>query len=1090
MASQDASSENVVENQAPLGLAGKTAQAFIHSPLSPLLFLAMMAMGLIGLMVTPRQEDPQISVPMVDLFVAYPGASSEQVAALAIEPLERIMSEIPGVKHVYSASQRGQGVVTVRFIVGEEAGASLVKVHDKLQSNMDQMPPGVLPPLVKAKGIDDVPVVTVTLWSDDVDGGGLRRLSLNLLQSLKQIPNTGQGFVVGGRSEQIQVDVLPERLAGFGVSLEQVAQVIRASNSEAKTGSIESNNYHMALYVGGFLASASDVGNLLVTTYQGQPVYIKDVATVSSALQEPNSLVTYSTGVAYQQATGSNQQANNAQAVTVAIAKKMGANGVTVADAILAKVESLKGRLIPAEVHVEVTRNYGASAADKVNELLFKLVVATGIVTLLVWYALGIRPAIVVTLVIPVVILMTVFAAFLMGFSIDRVSLFALIFSIGILVDDAIVVVENVYRRWLMKGEMDTETAVDAIREVGNPTIIATFAVVAALLPMAFVSGLMGPYMGPIPALGSVAMMISLFAAFAFTAWLIMRIKPSLSQLREMEDKEHAEQEKLDSLYRRVLVPLIENRFYGKVFLIGLVAAFFLVCSLFYSTAVTVKMLPYDNKQEFSVVLDMPEGSAMASTANAVLQMAEVIRSVPEVTAVQTYTGTAKPFDFNGMVRHYYLRSEPWQGELQVQLLHKTKRDRSSHEIAQQVRDLLLPISKAAGARLTVAEMPPGPPVMQSVVAEIYGPDAQTRRQVASDMTQMFESLDGLADVDNLMQQEHQVWHFEVDTQKASRFGISVKSIIRNLSMAMGEYRVDDVKQGAALEPTYIVLQVPLSMRSRSEYLNELPIASADGKLIPLAELGRFVQVKQDQVIYHKDLRPLEYVVGDAVGRLAAPIYPMSDIDTLLADYTTPDGVTMSGFMMGTPEDNGESAFEWGGEWTITYVTFRDMGIAFGVALVLIYMLVVGMIGNFLLPAVIMAPIPLTLLGIIPGHWIMGAEFTATSMIGFIALAGIIVRNSILLVDFSIQEVRLGTPVQEAVLRACKARTRPIVITALALMGGASVILSDPIFQGMAVSLLFGVMISTILTLVVIPLGCVSAGESLKKCGSTENVAG
>ncbi|MDQ7017111.1 MAG: efflux RND transporter permease subunit [Gammaproteobacteria bacterium] len=1076
---QDASAQNAVETHAPLGLAGKTAQAFIHSPLSPLLFLAMMAMGIIGLMVTPRQEDPQISVPIVDLFVAYPGASSEQVAALAIEPLERIMSEIPGVKHVYSASQRGQGVVTVRFIVGEEAGTSLVKVHDKLQSNMDQMPPGVSPPLVKAKGIDDVPVVTVTLWSDVVDGGGLRRLSLNLLQSLKQIPDTGQGFVVGGRSEQIQVDVLPERLAGFGVSLEQVAQVIRASNSEAKTGSMESNNHHMSLYVGGFLASASDVGNLLVSTYQGQPVYIKDVATVTRALQEPNQLVTYSTGVAYQQATDNNHQANNAQAVTVAIAKKMGANGVMVADAILAKVESLKGRLIPAEVHVEVTRNYGASAADKVNELLFKLVIATGIVTLLVWYALGMRPAIVVTLVIPVVILMTVFAAFLMGFSIDRVSLFALIFSIGILVDDAIVVVENVYRRWLMKGEMDTDTAVDAIREVGNPTIVATFAVVAALLPMAFVSGLMGPYMGPIPALGSVAMIISLFAAFAFTAWLIMRIKPSLSQLREMEDKEHAEQERLDSLYRRVLVPLIENRFYGKVFLIGLVLSFFLVCSMFYTTAVTVKMLPYDNKQEFSVVLDMPEGSAMASTANAVLQMAEVIRLVPEVTAVQTYTGTAKPFDFNGMVRHYYLRSEPWQGELQVQLLHKTERDRSSHEIAQEVRGLLLPIVQAAGGRLTVAEMPPGPPVVQSVVAEIYGPDAQTRRQVAADMTKMFEGLDGLADVDNLMQQTHQVWHFEVDTQKASRLGISVKSIIRNLSMAMGEYRVDDVKQGAALEPTYIVLQIPLSMRSRTEYLNELPIASSDGKLIPLAELGRFVQVTQDPVIYHKDLRPLEYVVGDAVGRLAAPIYPMSDIDTLLENYTTPDGVTMSGFMTGAPEDNGESAFEWGGEWTITYVTFRDMGIAFGVALILIYMLVVGMIGNFVLPAVIMAPIPLTLLGIVPGHWIMGAEFTATSMIGFIALAGIIVRNSILLVDFSIAEVKMGTPVEEAVLRACKARTRPIVITALALMGGASVILSDPIFQGMAVSLLFGVMISTILTLIVIPLGCISVGSSM-----------
>jgi multidrug efflux pump subunit AcrB len=1080
------SEQNPAPAAASLGVAGGMAKTFIHSPLSPLLFMAMLALGLVGLMITPRQEDPQISVPMIDIFVQYPGASADQVASLAVDPLQRMMSEIPGVKHVYAAARRGMGLVTVRFKVGEEAGPSLVKVHDKISSNIDMMPPGVRQPLVKAKGIDDVPVVTLTLWSKEVDDAHLRALALRVLQNLKQVPDTGPGFVVGGRAEQIRVDVKPERLSGFGIGLDQVAQTIRTANQERITGYAEAGNLHYAVYAGAFLKTAEEVGALVIGTHEGSPVYVRDVAEVSFAPQEYRQLVNYYTGPQY---PGEAQAAGEA-AVTIAVAKKIGTNGVAVADAILSKIDLLQhaenpeARLIPDNVHVEVTRNYGETANDKVNELIFKLFVATGAVTVLVLLALGLRPAIVVTLVIPVVLLMTVFSAWVAGFTIDRVSLFALIFSIGILVDDAIVVVENIYRRWLLVGATDTDTAVDAVREVGNPTILATFTVVAALMPMAAVRGLMGPYMAPIPALGSVAMLFSLFAAFVFVPWFAMRIKPSIGALQAAAKKEHAQEEWLDGLFRRLLGPLIDSKLVGWGFILVLVLAFFASVSLFVTTGVAVKMLPYDNKAEFTVVVNMPEGTALGRTANVTREMAEKLDEIEEVTALQTYAGTAKPFDFNGMVRHYYLRHEPWEAEIQVQLLHKSERERTSHQIALAARELLKPIADRSGARITVAEMPPGPPVVQSVAAEVYAPDTETLHQVTRDMTALFEKLESegsLADVDNFLQDTYEVWRFEVDTEKAVRRGISVDAIVRNLDMAMGGFEVGDVKFGAHLEPTYITMEVPLAARTQTARLGDLPIMSEGGTTVPLAELGRFVKQEQDQVILFKDLRPMQYVVGDAVGRLGAPIYPMLDLDDMLVDYATPDGVVMSGGYTGPPPDDGRSGFEWAGEWTVTYETFRDMGIAFGMALVLIYMLVVWQFGNFAVPAVIMAPIPLTLLGIVPGHWLMGAEFTATSMIGFIALAGIIVRNSILLVDFAIQSIAEGRDLKEAVILSCRARTRPIVITALALVAGSSVILTDPIFQGMAISLLFGVLVSTVLTLLVIPRGCISVGKQLER---------
>ncbi len=1080
-------------NDAHLGLAGRTARFFIESPLSPLFFLAMMLMGLLGLVITPRQEDPQISVPMVDIFVQYPGAAAEQVSGLAIAPLERIMSEIPGVKHVYSASQRGGGIVTIEFDVGENMGPSLVKVNDKIDSNMDLIPPGVMPPLVKAKGIDDVPAVTLTLWSKDVDGDGapdvddgqLRMLAHDVLQVIKELPNTGNGFVVGGRREQVTIEVFPERLAGFGISLDQVANTIKTANSEQQAGGVESGDTHFTVVTGSFLRSAADINRLVVGTHNDVPVYVHDIARVKQGPEDAKQLVAYYTGAASE----IDIKADGVPAVTVAVAKKEGSNGVTVASSIIQRVNSIKGSLIPDNVEVSITRDYGKSADDKVSDLLFKLFVATGFVFLLVLAAFrGFRPAIVVVLVIPVVLLMTIFSAWLMGYTIDRVSMFALIFSIGILVDDAIVVVENIYRRWLEEGKTDVDTAVDAVREVGNPTILATFTVIAALLPMGFVSGMMGPYMEPIPALGSSAMLISVFAAFVFTPYLTMShwLRPSMNYLETAGKREHKEAEKLEGMFRRVLIPMIEKPAKARLFKLVMWGSFAAACSLFYFNGVAVKMLPLDNKPEFSIVLDMPEGTALPVTANLAHRMAEMIRHIPEVTAVQVYAGTSKPFDFNGMVRHYYLRKSPWQAEVQVQLLHKTKRDRSSHEIAAQTRQDLIKMVKGTGAKYAVVEMPPGPPVLQSVVAEVHGPSPEVRRQVASDLTEFFKKAESLRDVDNYMRDPYQYWRFTVDTEKSVRRGISVDTINRNLSMSLGGTPLGDVKQRAGHEPINIVIQVPLAERSEITRLGDIPIMSTTGVAVPLRELGRFEQVREEEIIFHKDLRAVEYVVADVGGKLAAPVYGMLQVQDLLeqAQYVAPDGVALDTFWLGPPRDDAASSIEWAGEWTVTYETFRDMGAAFMVALIMIYILVVWEFGNFRIPALIMAPIPLTLLGIIPAHMLFfqagwGGEFTATSMIGWIALAGIIVRNSILLVDFSIHEIQRGSTVVEAVIQACKTRTRPIMITAFALVCGSSVILFDPIFQGMAISLASGVLVSTVLTLIVIPLGCIAAGKDL-----------
>jgi len=1058
-----------------LGIAGRTARLFITSPVTPMILLVSLFVGLIGLMFTPRQEDPQISVPMIDIFVQYPGASAEQVASLVTEPLERIVMEIPGVRHTYTASERGRAMVTVRFKVGEEMGASIVKVHDKLQSNMDKIPPDVSQPLVKPVGVDDVPVVTLTLWSKDVDDGALRLLSMDLLQRLGEVKNAGKGFIVGGREDQVKVEVMPERLSGYGISLQQVAQTIQTANAEKTAGDLESGGLSFAVRTGSFLTNAKEIGRLVVAIRQGAPVYVRDVARVSQEPADPNKMVAFFTGPAYEGETGS---ADGYPAVTVAIAKKEGSNGVKVAQAILARVEALKGDLIPSNVNITVTRDYGKSANDKVNELLQAMLEAVVIVSILCLVGLGARAAFVVIAVIPVVILLTIWWAMMIDYTIDRVSLFALIFSIGILVDDATVVVENIFRHWLEKGKTSVALAIDAVREVGNPTILATFTIIAALLPMGFVSGLMGPYMRPIPVLGSSAMFFSLMAAFIFTPWMAVKVAPRLEALKKAEAKEKRAHERISKFYRPIIMPLINNRKLGVTFLISVIAITAALCATFYTQHVAVKMLPFDNKPEFSVVVNMPEGTAFPDTANVIMQLAEAVRKIPEVTAIQSYTGTAQPFNFNGLVRHYYLRQRAWEGDLLVMLQDKNDRERGSHAIAVEAREILKPIADRLGARIAVVEMPPGPPVLNTVVAEVHGPDAKTRRQVAAELVSMFEQVEDVVDVDTYMAEPYEYWRFDVDTEKAVRRGISVDTINGSLAMAMGSFKLGDIKRGSVLEPTYIIMQIPLAIRSQVTRLGDLPIPTNDGKTIPLSELGGFKKGYEDPVIYTKDLRGIEYVTAEMQGRLGAPIYGMLYIEDLVREYTTPDGVimgTMPWNLFGPPADDSVSAYEWEGEWTVTYETFRDMGGAFMAALILIYGLIVWEFKNFAIAGLIMSPIPVTMMGIVPGHWIMGAEFTATSMIGMIALGGIIVRQSILIVEFVKLEVAKGNEVKEAAIRGAELRMRPIFITSLTLMAGAFAILQDPIFNGMAISLLFGAGVATVMALLIIPLGCISA---------------
>ena len=1050
-----------------LGLSGRLTKATIRSPLTPLLLLAAIAVGLLALVSIPREEEPQISVPMVDIMVAAPGLRAPDAVELVGKPLETIVKSVAGVEHVYTFADDNQVMVTARFNVGTDPDAAAVRIHEKIRANYDRIPAGIPEPLIQTRGINDVPSLVLTLspkpgaagqWTDQA----LFELAGKLRTEVAKVDNVGLTFIVGGRPQEIRVEPDPARLAQHGVSLGALMDTIRQANRAFPAGQVRNGGQAVDVTAGQTLANATQIGLLALPSTKGESVYVRDVAQVIEAPREDQAR-------AWRYARAG-QGWSEAPAVSLAIAKRKGANAVVVSQAVLARVEALKGSLLPDSLSVAVTRDYGATANEKANELLFHLGLATLSIVVLIGFAIGWREAGVTAVVIPTTILLTLFASNLLGYTINRVSLFALIFSIGILVDDAIVMIENIARHWAMAdGRNRVDAAVDAVAEVGNPTVVATLTVVTALLPMLFVSGLMGPYMAPIPVNASAAMVFSFFVAVVIAPWLMIRF----ARKTLAAGGGHHDEGKLGAIYRNVASRVIGTRQSAWTFLIGVGVATLLACAMFATKTVTVKLLPFDNKSELQVVLDMPEGASLEATQRALADAAAIARGLPEVVAIDAYAGTASPFNFNGLVRHYYLRNRPEMGDLSVALAEKGERHRSSHAIALDLRPKLTKVALPAGAAIKVVEAPPGPPVMATLLAEIYGPDAKTRRAVAERVKADFRAVPYIVDVDDSYGQPRPGLRLVPDRDRLEALKVSDRDVYDSVAAALGGQVVGYAHRGEGRDPLEISVRLPQSARSWGEGLAAMPVAVSQGpgggRLVSLGEVTTASSEAGSTHIFRRDGRDVDMIMGELAGAYEAPIYGMMAIDKAIrqGDWRTVPKPDIR--MHGQPENESRPTVLWDGEWEITWVTFRDMGAAFGVAILGIYVLVVAQFKSFRLPLVILTPIPLTLVGIVIGHMLFRAPFTATSMIGFIALAGIIVRNSILLVDFIRHSQTEGRPLREVLLEAGAIRFKPIVLTAAAAMIGAAVILTDPIFQGLAISLLFGLASSTLLTVLVIP---------------------
>jgi multidrug efflux pump subunit AcrB len=1061
------------------GLAGRVAAAFIDSKLTQLLVLACLLLGLFAVVATPREEEPQIVVPFADVLVEMPGASVREVEERVTVPMERKLREIPGVEYVYSVTQPGAALAIVRFYVGEDEEDSLVKLYNKLYANLDLIPPGASPPLVKPRSIDDVPIVALTLWGERTDPLTLRRVAAQLDEEVRAIPDVSETRLIGGLRRQLQVRLDRDRLAGRGVDPLAVLAALEGANRQLRLGSFARDNREFLVDAGTFLATPADLEGLVVGVTAGRPVHLRDVARVVDGPEEPREYVFMRRGAGAGPHAASGEPApgipaSDVAAVTLTVAKRTGTNAVVIAERVLARVAATRGRLIPDDLHVTVTRNYGETAREKSDELLKHLALATVSVTVLIALFLGIRASLVVLVAIPVTLALTLLLYYLYGYTLNRVTLFALIFSIGILVDDAIVVVENIARHVSLpgnRGRPRAAVAVEAVAEVGNPTILATLAVIAAIMPMAFVGGLMGPYMRPIPVGASVAMLFSLAIAFVVSPWAATRLLRPERAHRGGAEVAGAE-DRMTRVYRRLMRPLLERRAWRAAFLGGVALLLVAAVSLLLLRVVRVKMLPFDNKSEFQVIVDMPEGTTLEATARVTRELADALAVVPEVTDLQLYVGTAAPYSFNGLIRHYFppMRQGPHVADIQANLLPKHARDAQSHDIARRVRPALQAIAARSGARVKVAEVPPGPPVIQTLVAEIYGPDAAARLAVARQVREEFERTPGVVDVDWHVEDPQPGWRFVVDREKAAFHGISAEQVVGNLRIALAGERPGLAHLPAEKEDVPIVVRLPRAERSGVEALGGLRLRAAGGGLVPLGQLVRAEPTVQPPFAYRKNLLPVVYVTGDVAGREESPVYAILTLNRGLDRLRAPDGRPIPRYLAGQPALTHEVALTWDGEWQVTYEVFRDLGLAFAAVMVLIYVLVVAWFGSFRTPLVIMAPIPLTLVGILPAHGLMGAFFTATSMIGFIAGAGIIVRNSIILVDFIELRRREGMPLAEAVIDAGAVRFRPMLLTAAAVVVGASVILFDPIFQGLAISLMAGEVASTLLSRVAVPV--------------------
>ncbi len=1046
------------------GISGRIASAFLHSKLTPLVIMASLALGVLGIVATPREEEPQISVPMIDVILTLPGASPREAEQLLARPVEQRMMELPGVDHVYTMSGENYAMVTVRFKVGEDQERSVTRVQAKLAAAADRAPAGALPPVIKAHSIDDVPVLAVTLHAAAVDANALRQLAVALSDAMRTVPDVAETFVTGGSPKQIQVALDPVRLAAAGVSPGIVMSALRSANARVLSGDLVEQDRVARIGVGAPLTSAFDVGSIVIGTRGERPILLRDVTEVREDFGETTSYVSHRDG------RGAAQTA-----VTIAVAKRKGANATDVTRRVLERVEQTRGGLIPPSVSVSVTRDYGETAGEKASELILHLVIATLSVTALIWLFLGWREALVVLVAVPVTLALTLFTYYALGYTLNRITLFALIFSIGILVDDAIVVVENMYRHMSMGDRTPEVAAIEAVDEVGNPTILATVTVIAAILPMAFVSGMMGPYMRPIPVGASVAMLASLAVAFIVTPYLAYRLlkghaatvqhAPRPASLHEHEPELGG---RVDRIYRAIMKPLMQSGGRRTVFY-GIVGVLLLASmSLVAFRAVQVKMLPFDNKSEFQVVLDFPEGTTLETSNAAASEIAAWLGSVPEVISTQVYAGTAAPFNFNGLVRHYFMRAGANVADVQVNLQPKGERRRQSHAIAVSVRPAVDSIARRYGAAAKVAEIPPGPPVMSTLVAEVYALDDSTRLDAARAVKAVFEQTPGVVDVDWTVETPQVSRQFRIDRTRTALSGTSAEQLSQTVGLALSGGSAGFLESSTAREPIAIVPRLPLADRSSVAALLALPVSTAFG----VQPLARFVSVDsgtRESSRVRKDLRQTIYVTGDVAREIESPVYAILEMNRRL-DSLKVRGVTIARYNAVAPATLTETAIKWDGEWQVTIEVFRDLGLAFAIVLLLIYVLVVGWFRSFTIPLVIMAPIPLTLIGILPAHAIGGAFFTATSMIGMIALAGIIVRNSILLVDFIQLEEARGRSVEEAVLEAGAVRFRPIALTAAAVVVGGIVMVLDPIFQGLAVALISGAVVATALTMVVVPL--------------------
>lgn len=1048
-----------------LGFAGRIARAFIDSKLTPLIVAASLLIGLYSVFATPREEEPQIVVPMVDIFFPMPGSTPKEVEERVVATFEKKIWEINGVEYLYSMSRPGVGVITVRFLVGEDMEDSLVKLYNKVMSNRNFLPPGAGEPLVVPKSIDDVPILSLTLWSERYDHHALRRVARELCDDLQKVENVAYSEIKGGLSRELKVSLDAPRLAAHGLTPVQVMGALEKANVSQRAGSFSSGNRLYNLEAGSFLSDAAEAGRVVVNVKDGRPVYLSDVATVVDAVQEPKDYVFFGLGPAASH-KGLTGGSSDYPAVTIAIAKRKGANATWVAEDLLKRVEFQKGKIIPSEMQVTVTRNYGETAKEKNDELLFHMFLAAISVTILIAVFMGWRAGAVAAIAIPVTLALTMFIFNRIGYTLNRITLFALIFSIGILVDDAIVVVENIHRYFTTTRFKPLEAAVRAVDEIGNPTMLATLAVIASILPMGFVGGLMGPYMRPIPVGASMAMIFSLVIALIVTPYFAYRFMKGQSHYG---DDTAIEESRITLFYRRIMGRLLHDKKVRYGFLSLVVVLLLVSVSLIYFKAVTVKMLPFDNKSELQLIVDAPEGTTLEENARMVAELGDALRKVPEVTDFQSYVGVSSPFNFNGLVRHYYLRQGPSVAEIQVNLVEKEARDDQSHDIAKRIRPALKAITDRYGARLKVAEIPPGPPVLSTLVAEVYGPDQATRVEIARKVRGIFRGTDGVVDVDWYQEEDQPRVRFEVDREKAALSGVDAAQVVQTLKMAVGGTDVGLMHVPQEKEPVYINLRLPVGSRSDVSSLSSIYVAGAKGN-VPLSELVRVVKGMDEKSLYRKNMKSVVYVIGDVAGVIEAPVYAILKMQKEIDRIALPGGYRIEQRAATQPWSEERPGIKWDGEWHITYEVFRDLGAAFVAVMVLIYVLVVAWFRDFTTPFVIMAPIPLTLIGILPGHALMGAFFTATSMIGFIALAGIIVRNSIILIDFAELRRREGMALDEAIIDAGAVRFRPMLLTAAAVVVGSFVILFDPIFQGLALAMMCGEIASTTLSRITIPI--------------------